>query len=153
MLQKILSFFRKKRPKIERVALEGSQHDLKEIFARLNTRYFENQLDLPISWFGNGNLMPRSSIRLGSYNLRSKTIKVHRLLDQAHIPPFFVSFIVYHEMLHHLLPPIKANKRRSIHHPEFTRREKEFEEYALAVEFIKNIRTKLFIKKQIKKTS
>lgn len=146
MLQKILKFFNLNKQRRISLAQQGVHWDLKEIFKRLNAHYFHNELDLPIGWFGNRHVVPRSSVRLGSYHARRKVIKIHRLLDQAHVPEFFISYIVYHEMLHHVLPPLQAQKRRRIHHPEFLRREKEFEEYTLAKEFFKNLKITLFNK-------
>lgn len=125
----------------------GECRDLKEIFHELNVRYFDGQLNLPIGWFGKRHASPRSSVRLGSYHTRDQVIKIHRLLDQAHIPEFFVSYIVYHEMLHHVLPPIRGKRRRQIHHRAFLEREKEFAEYALAKEFSRNLKMHLFKKR------
>jgi hypothetical protein len=52
---------------------------------------------------------------------------------------------MYHEMLHHVEPPIeKLGERRRIHHRGFSAREKEFQEYALAQEFRKTIRDEWF---------
>ncbi len=99
-------------------------------------RYFENQVDLPISWFGSKQRKPRRKITLGSYHLKKQCIRIHRLLDQPHIPDHFISFVVYHEMLHHLLPPIEG-RRRKIHHKEFKEREQLFEDYPLAKAYLK----------------
>jgi hypothetical protein len=148
MIPAIVRFFRPKRPKPREHIFthQGEIFDLKEIFHSINERYFENQLDLPIGWFGNRKSKARTVIRLGSYNLHSRVIKIHRLLDQAHIPKYFVSYIVYHEMLHHVLPPVKERRgRRNIHHLEFKKREKLFRDYLLAQEFSKNLRKTLFI--------
>lgn len=114
----------------------GEHYNLLEIYSRVNARYFENQIDLPISWFGDKQRKPRRKIVLGSYHFKKKWIRIHRVLDQPHIPDHFISFIVYHEILHHLLPPIEG-KRRKIHHKEFKQREQLFEEYSLAKSYLK----------------
>jgi len=116
--------------------MQGEHHNLKEIYDSVNAFYFENKLDIPIVWFGKRNTVPRSQIRFGSYNLKTSVVRINRVLDQPHVPGYFIAYIVYHEMLHHILPPIKIGRRRSIHHQEFKKREKEFEHYALAKEFI-----------------
>jgi hypothetical protein len=123
---------------------EGQCHDLKEIFNHLNQQYFENKLDLRIEWFGRQSF-PKNYIRFGSYNQRSKVIKINRLLDQPQVPFYFVAFIVYHEMLHDAVPPIQvAKRRRSVHHRAFLEREKLFQEYGLAQEFLHNLKKHRF---------
>lgn len=115
---------------------QGEHHDLKEIYQEINILYFEKKLQLPITWFGQKLHLPRSRIRLGSYNQRTRLIKIHKLLDHPSVPRYFISYIVYHEMLHHVLPPLKGKKgRRRVHHREFKEREKQFQDYAKAREF------------------
>ena len=47
---------------------------------------------------------PRRSIKLGSYSATERLIRVHPALDRPWVPRYFVSYIVYHEMLHHVIP-------------------------------------------------
>ncbi len=132
-------FGRKKR-KRRTVVLRpyGKLYNLQEIYEELNNEYFDAKLDLRISWFGNGVSVPKTRMLFGSYNHQTKLIKINRLLDRASVPEYFVRYIIYHEMLHDLLPPIRQkNGRRSIHHKEFNAREKQFPDYALAQEFLK----------------
>ncbi|MES2344581.1 MAG: hypothetical protein V4494_01390 [Chlamydiota bacterium] len=131
---------------------KGECYDLQEIFNVLNEKYFDSKIDLPLKWFGNKGFRPRRRIVLGSYHLEKKIIKVHRVLDKEHVPHCVVSFIVYHEMLHHILPPKKIkNKRRKIHHPEFLMREKLFAEYVEAQEEIKKLLQGLWFVRKKKK--
>lgn len=127
------------------VELSGEVHDLREIYDRMNALYFEGALDLPIQWFGNKQTSVRTRITLGSYNHQTQQIKIHRILDQAHIPKYFIDSIVYHEMLHHVLPPIRRRRgRRHIHHTAFVARERQFQQHALAQEFSKSFKKSLF---------
>ncbi|MBS3904265.1 MAG: hypothetical protein KGZ39_02940 [Simkania sp.] len=146
MLKRLSRLFSvKKRSRTINLYPRGDLYDLKQIYDKLNERYFCNQVDLHITWFGNKKFRPRSRIRLGSYHPQHRMIKVHRVLDQAHVPEYAVSFVVYHEMLHHVLPPIQKKKgRRHIHHREFLVREKQFQEYTLAKEFRVVLKTILF---------
>lgn len=124
---------------------QGEHWDLKEIYHKINLQYFDNALDLHITWYGNKQFVPRARIRLGVYHSLSKVIKIHRVLDQAYVPEYFVSSIVYHEMLHHVLPPVKKkNRKRQIHHAEFIEREKQFKEYLPAKDFSEILKKKLF---------
>lgn len=135
---------KKGRVRREVLTTQGEHHDLAEIYSSVNTKYFDGKIDLPIGWSGNKESRPKTRIVLGTYHLIKKTIRVHRLLDQPHVPRSFVSYIVYHEMLHHVLPPVQVKRRRrKIHHSEFVQREKMFEEYEEASAFMKGLRTNL----------
>lgn len=126
-------------------SLRGEVYDLKEIYDRVNERYFEGKLALKICWVGNRQSMPRRKVMFGSYNQEKQLIKIHRRLDQSHVPSHFIDFIVYHEMLHHVLPPIrKLFRRRQIHHAAFRAREKQFEHYALVQQFRGELREVFF---------
>lgn len=128
-----------------RLVVEGQHYNLKEIFDRLNEEYFDKQLSLSISWFGNSERSAKRRRLLGSYCHSEQLVKIHRLLDHPHFPPYFISFIVYHEMLHHALPPIKGRRgRRQIHHGEFKMRERQFRDYALAQSWQKDNHSKFF---------
>jgi hypothetical protein len=111
----------------------GGHYDLKAIFDEINAFYFENKLALGITWFGSAQRKARRHRKLGLYCFQTKVVKIHRLLDQPHFPPYFISYVVYHEMLHSVCPPVKAKRGRyRIHHPDFVKREKEFAQYAIA---------------------
>jgi len=148
MLKMFVRFFRKKRMKTLVLRPQGTHYNLKEIYHRINAEYFDNSLDLGITWQGNRNCRPRRSIRLGSYHPHKQMIKIHRILDRPDVPDYFVASIVYHEMLHHVLPPLHfVNRRRRVHHRAFLEKEKEFKEYQLAQEF------GVLLKKQIFNTN
>ena len=42
----------------------------------------------------------RNSIKMGSYSVEDRLIRIHRSLDRVFVPRFFVAWIVFHEMLH-----------------------------------------------------
>lgn len=132
----------KKSSKPRRVFLdqEGVHHNLKTIYSRVNHEYFEGKIDLPFTWNGSRTRRPRVRFRFGSYNLRTQHIKVHRMLDHPEVPECCVAYILYHEILHHVLPPIRRKRGvRHIHHEAFVLREKEFRDYALAQNTLKKI--------------
>ena len=77
----------------------------------------------------------RGTIKLGSYSATERLIRVHPALDHEWVPRYFVSYIVYHELLHHLIPAVVDGGRISLHCPAFTRREREFRHYERALEW------------------
>ena len=111
----------------------GGLYDLKAIYNTLNQSYFGNKLNLEITWFGNAQRKAYRHRKLGLYYFREKLIKIHRLLDQPHFPPYFISYVVYHEMLHSVCPPVKTHRGGyRIHHLDFKKKEMEFADYAAA---------------------
>ena len=74
----------------------------------------------------------RKSIKMGSYSIEDRLIRIHRTLDRAEVPEFFVGWIVFHEMLHQVFEARVVNGRRQFHPPEFLRAEATYERYAEA---------------------
>jgi hypothetical protein len=105
----------------------GEVHQLQEIFDRLNARYFDGRITATITYGRVPRVsQARQSIKLGSYSSESKLIRVHPALDQAWVPASFVEWIVFHEMLHHLLPAVILGGKRCVHTTEFQARERAF---------------------------
>ncbi len=120
---------RRRRP-IVTLRTRGEVFDLQEVFDRLNDRYFENQIDARITWGPAGSRRRRRrSIKMGSYSVEERLIRIHPALDRCIIPPFFLEWIVYHEMLHQVHDiPLVAGRRR-FHTPQFLSQERAFEHY------------------------
>lgn len=121
-----------------KLCTKGKIYDLQEIYDKINQKYFNRKLDLSITWFGKHKKKNRSRITFGLYHDPLKLIKINRLLDQPVFPEYFVSYVIYHEMLHHVCPAYyDENGAHQIHNKEFKKREVEFEEYDKAQEWIK----------------
>lgn len=137
---KFLSLFRhpkNKNPKKSPYVAVGEHYDLKSIYDRLNSFYFNDGLNLSITWFGCPHRKVKSQRILGLFDFSNRLIKVHRLLDHPRFPPYFISYIVYHEMLHSVLPPLRRKGRSRIHHEKFKEKEKCFTDYTQARDFEK----------------
>ena len=108
----------------------GEHHDLREIFDELNARYFDNRIDAAITWGPrSGRPRRRNSIKMGSYSVEDRLIRIHRSLDRDLVPRFFVAWIVFHEMLHQVHDIRVKNGRREFHSKEFLADEASFELY------------------------
>ena len=132
------AFIRKMTPAQMRKRLRieplGRHHDLTAIFAALNRRYFGNRISATITYgpAPRGKL-PRKSIKMGSYSADSKVIRIHPALDQPNVPRYFVEWIVFHEMLHHVYRARRGDDgRRCVHPPEFVEHERRFHDFARA---------------------
>jgi hypothetical protein len=114
----------------------GSHHDLSAILQEVNAKYFDGAIsDVHITW--GRRAQPRNkrrtTIKLGSYSAVQRLIRVHPVLDNAWVPRYFVSYIVYHELLHHLIPAVRSSGRMLLHSSEFGDREREFRHYERAI--------------------
>ena len=117
-----------------RLVTAGDVHDLAPMFDRLTERYFPQQMNnVRITWGRRARARRRQrSIQLGTYSLNEQLIRIHRVLDQDWVPAFYVESVLFHEMLHHALPPIKVGGRMQFHTPQFRALERAFEFYDLA---------------------
>lgn len=121
----------------KKLSFQGSVYNLQNIYNELNQNYFNNQLDLKITWFGRP-IRPRRHMVFGLYHDSLRLIKIHRLLDSPSFPDYVVSYVIYHEMVHHVCPSYFDKKGlHRVHSPEFKAREKQFAHYDLAQRWIK----------------
>lgn len=121
---------RARRPAAQVILTAGDQHDLRTIFDELNARYFGGAIDAAITWGARtGTPRRRASIKMGSYSVEERLIRIHRSLDRAFVPRFFVEWIVFHEMLHQVHDIKVKNGRREFHSRAFLADEARFERY------------------------
>ena len=90
-------------------------HRLASLAAEVHRTYFFEYPPLSVRWGHQIHRRSRRSIRLGSYNHVTTEIRIHPLLNAAHIPAFFIQSIIHHEYLHHVLGP---NHNRRFHSQE-----------------------------------
>lgn len=117
-----------------RLATKGKHHDLLAIFARLRDAYFGGVHDALVTW-GRRTTPPghkRRTIKLGSYSAHDRLIRVHPALDRRWVPRYFVEYVMFHEMLHHVMPQTRGG-RRMLHPPEFHENEREFRQHERAL--------------------
>ncbi len=124
---------------------QGDVYNLSEIYDALNREYFNNSLDLKITWFGKRKNNNKNRITFGLYCDTMKLIKVSRLMDDRTFPDYVVSFVIYHEMLHHTCPPfINEKGLQSVHNREFKNRESQFKDFKKAKAWFKINQNDLF---------
>ena len=64
---------------------------------------------------------------------RRRVIRINPALDQPFVPLWFLQYVLYHEMLHSVVPDEELpGGRRRVHTEEFNRREREFRGYGRA---------------------
>ncbi|NGX42750.1 MAG: hypothetical protein K940chlam7_01037 [Chlamydiae bacterium] len=125
--------------------VQGETYHLKQLLGDLNQEYFDNTLKLNITWFGKRVQRNRSQVTFGLYHRPLKLIKINRLLDSPKFPPYLVTYVIYHEMLHHVCPSYFDEKgKHRIHNKEFKMLEKKFRHYHEAKQWIEQNRERLF---------
>lgn len=118
----------------------GHHHDLASIFTVIADAFFPGGVEgVAITWGKNGGgrrgRRRKRSIRLGTYTHDERLVRVHPVLDQPWVPRFFVEYIVFHELLHHVEPAREAGGRTIFHTTEFRRRERAYPGYDRAIEW------------------
>jgi len=119
----------------ERIAIQaaGRHHDLGAILGRLQREYAAGRSPCEITWGAAPRVtLPRRSIKLGSYSADAQLIRIHPALDQEAVPGYFVEWIVFHELLHHLHGISRKAGRRCVHSPAFVAAERRFPSYERA---------------------
>lgn len=114
------------------VALEtrGEFFDLQQVYDDLNVAYFGGRIEARITWGPRGGRKRRrTSIKMGSYSVEDRLIRIHPSLDRKFIPRYFLEWIVYHEMLHQVHDIPVVGGRRQFHTRAFLAEERQFAEY------------------------
>jgi hypothetical protein len=119
-------------PKLARLAPRGRCHDLEAIYERLNAEQFAGRVAAHITWGPNRVGRRRRTIKTGVYVQDARLIRIHPALDRPEVPEFYVAAVVFHEMLHQVVPAVERDGRRVVHGPEFRDRERAYPGYARA---------------------
>src|SRR5205823_1823507 len=84
---------------------EGTHFDLRPIFDRLNQRYFRGRLrGYKVMWGRRRRHRPREYFVFGTIQEEDRVIRINPSLDQPFVPLWFLQYVLYHEMLHSVVP-------------------------------------------------
>ncbi|MDP6928783.1 MAG: hypothetical protein QF412_03685 [Planctomycetota bacterium] len=118
-----------RKPRRQTLESCGTHHDLQELaddlFAKEFARDFDKRSSRPaLSWGQRRRSRTRHSLQLGVYDADTHIIRVHPILDRSDVPSWYVRAVLFHEILHAVLPPVKSSDGRWIRHgKEFRTRE------------------------------
>jgi hypothetical protein len=113
----------------------GEVYDLERIFARLNRRYFDGEIEKPVLTWSKR----RARSILGHHDAAHDTIVISKTLDSREVPEWFVEYILFHEMLHIKHPARIVNGRRYYHTSAFRAEERSFPRYQHAQEWLDHV--------------
>lgn len=113
---------------------EGRYFDLREIFDEINARYFRGKLrNYEVNWGRRRKHRPKECFVFGTIQEEDRVIRINPSLDQPFVPRWFLKYILYHEMLHSVVPDEESpGGRRRVHTEEFNRRERKYYGYRRA---------------------
>jgi len=122
------------RKRARKLRARGSFFDLQEILDQLNEEYFGGPLEVRIGWGRKQRRRRRRRTRtrsraLAMYSFDDRVIRVSPVLDAREVPRFVVEWVVYHELLHHVLPVEQAGGRSRYHTRRFKALERAFAHY------------------------
>ncbi len=114
---------------------QGDYQDLNPVFEQVNRDYFANRMVRPlISWSS------RTTYRkFGHYEFSSDQLSVSKTLDQKSTPPYMLSFLMYHELLHKELGIKDSGTRKTAHTHQFRQMEMEHKDYQAAKEYLEKL--------------
>lgn len=130
---------------LSQLEVKGRVYDLGKIYHQLNQQYFNDRLDLYITWFGDDRRKTCRRVTFGLYHDPLRLIKINRLLDNHYFPDYFVAYVIYHEMLHYVCPAyVDKNGFKHIHSKEFKESEQQFTYFKEARQWIRDNQNYLF---------
>ena len=112
----------------------GKYHGLKTVLERVNKAYFGGRAEVQIGWARSpartGKKNKKTVSRaLATYNYSDHVIRVSPVLDAVDIPEYVLDWIVYHELLHHVLPIEESHGKHRYHTKRFKTLERAFVHY------------------------
>ena len=121
------------KPSISRIGREklshettGNKFDLKEIYTRINTSYFDNKIKAYLRWGIPGSTTSYQTVRRSKDGSCWNLITIADIYNHTVIPQFAIESVMFHEMLHIAIPPYRRNGKNVIHGKEFKAAEKLF---------------------------
>ena len=125
---------RRDRRRLPPLRTRGVHHDLAEIFDELNRRWYAGALRVRVTWGRRPTQRRRRrSIRLGTFVAEDQLIRIHPVLDRPWVPRFFVAYVLFHEMLHVVVPAPVQGGRHRFHSREFRARERSYPDYQRSI--------------------
>jgi hypothetical protein len=120
-----MNHMRRGRVRLAKTGPRGQHFDLEQLFAELNAKYFEGQLQRPhIGW--SSRAWRR---QFGCYDPGPNQILLNRRMDRPGVPRCAVDYVLYHEMLHVKHPTRRSGCSLVSHSREFRAAEKRFAEF------------------------
>ena len=87
-----------------------------------------------LRWNPRRRTASRVGLQLGCFVPGDHLIRMHPVLDHKSVPDWMVRFVLFHELLHAVIPATVSRGGRRMHHPAaFRLRERAYPDYARAI--------------------
>src|SRR4029450_4678203 len=97
---------------------EGMHFHLRPMFDDLNKRYFRGRLrGYKVRGGRRRKPPPKEYFIFGTIQEQARVIRINRALDQPFVPGWFLRYVLYHEMLHSVVPDKVISQGRRRAHP------------------------------------
>lgn len=128
---------------LPRLTPRGRVHDLGPLLHAQQTHVGRVRVPKPadaatakVTWGRFAGRAPSRVLRLGSCDGGAPpVIRIHPVLDDESVPAWFVGFVLFHELLHVVLPPTIRGTKRVVHPPAFRRAERVHPDYDRSLEW------------------
>lgn len=127
----------------QRMRYVPKYYDVQRIYEKVNQTYFEGTVKAEVEWGRGGHRKRQRHIRFGSCDVKHARIRMHPVLDQPWVPEFFIEYIMYHELLHLVVPAKPRGRQKVFHTHEFRQKEALFDRYDDAIAWEKKHVSKL----------
>lgn len=129
---------------VDALRKKGHVYDLGVIYRYINKKFFNGRVNCSVGWGRQRSSSKRRrrsgrSIRFGSWSPSSRTIRIHPLLDDERVPAVFIDYIMFHEMLHAVVPSHHSGGRRYDHPETFKRLERTFPDLSRMKQIAKHL--------------
>ncbi len=108
---------------------QGSHHNLDILFKEVNKEFFNSSISAKIKWSSRIGGTSFHSTRISPSGKKYNLISISLGYDHKNCPDYAIKGVIYHEMLHILIPPILKGSKRIVHSPEFKKVEREYPFY------------------------
>lgn len=106
---------------------QGTHFNLRDIFDRINTIYFNGTLVSYLRFGKPASLTSYQTNKFTKLGEATSIITIGGVYDSLEVPLYAIEGVMYHEMLHIAIPPEKRATRRLVHGKKFREAEKQFE--------------------------
>jgi hypothetical protein len=107
----------------------GARFDLAEVYENVNKRYFNGLVSTFVKWGTPKSTTSFQTYRKDREGNRHSIITISGVYNHPDVPEYAIESVLFHEMLHIKIPPLKKNGRNVIHGRDFKREEKAFPLY------------------------
>lgn len=115
------------RGRLPPIVTKGDVHDLNEVFAAVNSTYFNDSLTARITWSNRVGGLSFHTVRKDPFTGDDfHLISISRGYDKENCPLYAIAGVVYHECLHIMIPPEEHNGRRVVHGKLFRQHERRY---------------------------